>query len=47
MLRMATKKDATPTSNAIADDLRMLRLEEVAARMGWSVRSLERLCADG
>jgi hypothetical protein len=25
----------------------MLRLEEVAARMGWSVRSLERLCADG
>jgi predicted DNA-binding transcriptional regulator AlpA len=36
-----------PTSTANVEDLRMLRVEEVAARMGWSTRTLERLCASG
>jgi hypothetical protein len=44
---MATAKKAKPTETPSADDLRMMRVEEVAARMGWTVRTLERLSASG
>lgn len=30
-----------------SDDLRILRVEEVASRMGWSTRTVERLSASG
>lgn len=43
---MPTKAKPT-TSNASADDLRMLPIEEVALRLGMSTRTVERLSASG
>ena len=44
---MPNKKAKPAQTPSSADDLRMMRVEEVAARMGWTVRTLERLSASG